>query len=169
VELPDTDHVGRHCKQSQVDGESGQPTVAAFYFRFKDGELPESYLSVHWLQLLCPDPAPLPAKLQALREFFAAPHDFPVLKSFKKNDVLTALAVAEIRKELVGVRSETGTRLLCSHAPAPGAEKQDSHSAIKPDPGSEHWTGKDDPIHLAVSQYLWEKMCLWERLYPVAQ
>jgi hypothetical protein len=167
VDILDTDHVGRHCKQSQVDSETGQPTVAAFYFRFKEGDLPEAYLSVHWLQLLCPDPAPLPEKLQALRDFFAAPHEFPVLKSFKKKDVLTALAVSEIREGLVRVGAGSETRLLCFHAPATGAEEQDSHSALKPDPGSEHWTGKDDPLHLAVSQYLWEKMRLWERLYPV--
>ena len=60
--IPDSDHVGRHCKTSTVEGDE----IMATAFMLREGE--ES-LSVNWLEeLKCPDRA---SEVRAVQDLYA--------------------------------------------------------------------------------------------------
>lgn len=161
--LPDADHVARTCKASSLDPATRVPTPASFEFRFDDvGGWKETYLSVNWLEYLPPGDGDLPTKLTRLREFLiaAALEAKPVVKPTKQ----MKFAVLRVAVVHAGTVADFGTTLEARHE---AQFEGDPHSGIHPKPGVESWPeNKDAAAHLAVQQYLFERICHWESAVP---
>lgn len=152
--LPDTDHVARTCKASTLDPSTKQPTPASFEFRLSNVEGWEIYLSVNWLEYLSGEANDMVAKLERLREYqLRNPSELKLIKPTRGN-MYAVLPVAAVQSN--GAVSNN-TALECGHRP--GADG-DPHSGIFPHPGTHDWTNvPDDPMHLAVQQFLFESVC----------
>lgn len=48
--IPDADHVARYCKPQSIAPSTGKPTGESF--KLRNGQNPEIYASVNWLELL---------------------------------------------------------------------------------------------------------------------
>lgn len=163
MRLPDPDHVARTCKFSTLDPQTRAPTPASFEFRFdEDGGWKDTYLSVHWLEHLPPGDGDIPAKLQRLRTYLLekAAAQQRVLKPTKQ----MAFAVLRVQSVHEANLMEVGTTLEARHEPHWDG---DPHSGIYPTPGVEAWPMNGDAAaHLAVQQYLFQRMSNWERAIP---
>jgi hypothetical protein len=115
--LPDADHVARYCGGATLD-EEGRVTGNAFRLRTRGG-VPETYLSVNWLELL--SGANRVAQIEALRAAFAG-------KAFKVGST-AKFAVHQVGELCEYVRSQSPDRrqLHVLHAPEPDDE---SHAAL---------------------------------------
>jgi hypothetical protein len=151
--LPTTDHVARTCKASTLDPRTKQPTPASFEFRLNDDDGWEAYLSVNWLELLPCDLDSIEGKVDTLRRYqLQNPHKLDVIKPTRSN-MYAVLPVAAVRAEAV---VNGTTALECEHEPE---AEGDPHSGVFPQPGTHDWSNvPDDPIHLAVQQYLFESI-----------
>lgn len=154
--LPETDHIARTCNASSL-GSSGEPTPASFEFRVRDGQWKDVYLSVNWLELLCPGEADLPAKVDVLRTVQRAnEHGWPLIKPTAKK----VYAVIPVRAIHSASLEEAATTLACRHEPHGDG---DPHSGVHPNPGVDHWPATGDgAAQLAVQQYLWSAVCHYE-------
>ena len=152
--LPEQDHIARTCKGSSVDQLTGRATPASFVFRLNEaGSWKDTYLSVNWLEKLHPIETDLSRKLARLREFLAAPHEFPVMRT-SKTSVLAAIKVATIH---AGPVAEIPTVLQCRYEPRGDG---DAHAGIHPSPGVDHWPAVGDaPEHLAIQLFLFQSIC----------
>ena len=163
--IPATDHVARTCKPSTCDQGTGRPTPASFGFRkdLEDGSWKEHYLSVNWLELLCPEPASLPEKLDKLRKYLTQvpPPPYPIFK-LSKTSSLAALPVAAVHGGSVG---KFPTSLECrTEQKGPN----DPHAGIHPTPGVGEWPvpEEDESEHLAVCLFLFQSIAHWEKAFP---
>lgn len=151
--LPDTDHVARTCKQSSIDPLTKRPTPASFQFRLGDEAGWEVFLSVNWLECLADGAESLQDKVAKLRQYQQRnPHQLAIVKP-TVNNMYAVLAVDAVRRGPVD-----GTTVLdCEHEPEADG---DPHSGVYPKPGSHDWSKvPDDPLHLAVQQFLFESVC----------